>query len=43
MSARQRIFSALGALMQSFGEGGFVWFYIANLVFLIAFAVNKAR
>ncbi|MGX3012172.1 MFS transporter [Helicobacter sp. 23-1044] len=33
----------LGALMQGFGVAGFVWFYIANLVFLIAFAANKPR
>ena len=33
----------LGILMQRFGVGGFAWFYIANLAFLIAFAVNKPR
>lgn len=34
---------ALGILMQGFGVAGFVWFYIANLAFLIIFAVNKPR
>ena len=33
----------LGILMQGFGVAGFVWFYIANLVFLIMFAINKPR
>lgn len=33
----------LGILMQHFGVSGFTWFYIANLVFLIAFAINKPR
>ena len=33
----------LGILMQSFGDSGFVWFYIANLAFLIIFAINKPR
>ncbi len=33
----------LGILMQRFDTSGFVWFYIANLAFLIAFAVNKPR
>ena len=34
---------ALGILMRCFGVGGFVWFYIANLAFLIIFAINKPR
>ena len=33
----------LGILMQRFGVGGFMWFYIANLAFLIIFAINKPK
>lgn len=33
----------LGILMQRFSVGGFAWFYIANLAFLIIFAINKPR
>lgn len=33
----------LGILMQKFSVCGFVWFYIANLVFLLVFAINKPR
>lgn len=33
----------LGILMQSFGDSGFAWFYIANSAFLIIFAINKPR
>lgn len=32
---------SIGFLMQQFGSIGFVWFYIANLTFLIIFAINK--